>query len=116
MLTMTDTIMACSLETSKIPTISSAQLNAIAQTGGPLQGLSAVADPMSRKVVVVGDRGAISRAAGIIKELDVVLCHPGVKVQYVPGHEQLGQCVELGRTVGRAVQALMAGEKVESAA
>ena len=48
-----------------------AQLNAIAQTGGPLQGLSAVADPMSRKVVVVGDRGAISRAAGIIKELDV---------------------------------------------
>jgi D-arabinose 1-dehydrogenase-like Zn-dependent alcohol dehydrogenase len=33
----------------------------------------------------------------------------------VPGHEQLGQCVELGRTVGRAVQALMAGEKVESA-
>ena len=48
-----------------------AQLNAIAQTGGPLQELSAVADPMSRKVVVVGDRGAISRAAGIIKELDV---------------------------------------------
>ena len=48
-----------------------AQLNAIAQTGGPLQGLSAVADPMSRKVVVVGDRGAISRAATIVKELDV---------------------------------------------
>lgn len=48
-----------------------AQLNAIAQTGGPLQGLSAVADPMSRKVVVVGDRGAISRAAAIVKELDV---------------------------------------------
>ncbi|RRD63685.1 type II secretion system protein GspD [Fretibacterium sp. OH1220_COT-178] len=48
-----------------------AQLNAIAQTGGPLQGLSAVADPMSRKVVVVGDRGAISRATAIVKELDV---------------------------------------------
>lgn len=48
-----------------------AQLNAIAQTGGPLQGLSAVADPMSRKVVVVGDRGAISRATTIVKELDV---------------------------------------------
>ena len=48
-----------------------AQLNAIAQTGGPLQGLSAVADPMSRKVVVVGDRGAISQAATIVKELDV---------------------------------------------
>ena len=59
---------------------------------------------------------AVKMMNEIIKELDVVLCHPGVKVQYVPGHEQLGQCVELGRTVGRAVQALMAGEKVESAA
>jgi flavorubredoxin len=58
---------------------------------------------------------AVKMMNEIIKELDVVLCHPGVKVQYVPGHEQLGQCVELGRTVGRAVQALMAGEKVESA-
>lgn len=47
------------------------QLNAIAQTGGPLQGLSAVADPMSRKVVVIGTRGAISKAEGIIKELDI---------------------------------------------
>ena len=59
---------------------------------------------------------AVKMMNEIIKELDVVLCHPGVKVQYVPGHEQLGQCVELGRTVGRAVQALMAGEKIESAA
>ncbi len=58
---------------------------------------------------------AVKMMNEIIKELDVVLCHPGVKVQYVPGHEQLGQCVELGRTVGRAVQALMAGEKIESA-
>ncbi|MBQ9566291.1 MAG: type II secretion system secretin GspD [Synergistaceae bacterium] len=47
------------------------QLNAIAQTGGPLQGLSAVADPMSRKVIVVGTRNAIQKAAGIIKELDI---------------------------------------------
>ena len=48
-----------------------AQLNAIAQTGGPMQGLSAVADPASRKVVVVGDRGNIDQAARIVKELDV---------------------------------------------
>ena len=48
-----------------------AQLNAIAQTGGPLQGLSAVADPSSRKVVLVGSRNAIQRASQIIKELDV---------------------------------------------
>ena len=47
------------------------QLNAVAQTGGPLQGLSAVAEPMTRKVIVVGSRGAIEKAAGIVKELDV---------------------------------------------
>ena len=33
---------------------------------------------------------AVKMMNEIIKELDVVLCHPGVKVQYVPGHEQLG--------------------------
>ena len=48
-----------------------AQLNAIAQTGGPLQGLSAIADPASRKVVVVGPRSAIQQASRIVKELDV---------------------------------------------
>ncbi len=47
------------------------QLNAVAQTGGPLQGISAVAEPLSHKVIVVGSRSAIDKAAGIIKELDV---------------------------------------------
>lgn len=47
------------------------QLNAIAQTGGPLQGLSAIADPASRKIVVIGDRGAITQAARVVSELDV---------------------------------------------
>ena len=47
------------------------QLNAIAQAGGPLQGLSTVADASSRKIIVVGPQRAIERAAKIIKELDV---------------------------------------------
>ena len=47
------------------------QLNAVAQTGGPLQGISAVAEPMTRKVIVVGSRTALEKAAGIVKELDV---------------------------------------------
>ena len=49
-----------------------------------------------------------------LKEMNIVVCHEGIRTQYVPEHAQLGQCVELGRTVGKAMQAMMAGEQVES--
>ncbi|MBQ7068296.1 MAG: type II secretion system secretin GspD [Synergistaceae bacterium] len=48
-----------------------AQLNAIAQSNGPLQGLNAIPDPPSKKVIVVGNRSAIDHATKVIKELDV---------------------------------------------
>ncbi len=48
-----------------------AQLNAIAQSNGPLQGLNAIADVPSKKVVVVGSSSAIDKAARIISDLDV---------------------------------------------
>ena len=51
----------------------------------------------------------------ILKDMNIVLCHEGLKVQYVPEHAQLSECVALGRTVGKAMQAMLAGEKVESA-
>nr|WP_320010879.1 flavodoxin domain-containing protein [uncultured Desulfobulbus sp.] len=50
----------------------------------------------------------------ILKEMNIVVCHEGVKVQYVPEHAQLGACVQLGQSVGKAMQAMMAGEEVES--
>ncbi|MBQ7592980.1 MAG: type II secretion system secretin GspD [Synergistaceae bacterium] len=53
------------------PTTVAAQLNAIAQSNGPLQGLNAIADAPSKKVIVVGSRSAIDRATSIIRELDV---------------------------------------------
>jgi len=49
-----------------------------------------------------------------LKEMNIILCHEGLKVQYVPEHAQLGTCVELGRTVGKTLKAFLAGEKVES--
>ncbi|MDY0390282.1 FprA family A-type flavoprotein [Desulfobulbus oligotrophicus] len=74
--------------------------------------------PAKKVAATFGSYGWSGEAVGmmnaIIKELDIVLCHKGLKVPYVPEHGQLGQCVELGRTVGRAMQAMMAGEKVES--
>jgi hypothetical protein len=46
--------------------------------------------------------------------MNIILCHEGLKVQYVPEHSHLGECVELGRTVGKTLQAFLAGEKIES--
>ena len=50
----------------------------------------------------------------ILKDINITLCHEGLKVQYVPEHAQLAQCVELGRTVGKTMKAFLAGEKIES--
>lgn len=58
---------------------------------------------------------AVKMMNEILKEMNIVVCHEGVKAQYVPEHAQLGQCVELGRTVAKAMQAKMAGEEVVSA-
>jgi flavorubredoxin len=50
-----------------------------------------------------------------LKEMNITLCHQGLRVQYVPEHAQLAECVELGRTVAKALHAFMAGDKVEPA-
>ena len=53
------------------PTTVAAQLNAIAGANGPLQGLNAIADAPSRKVIVVGSSAAVDRATRIVQDLDV---------------------------------------------
>ena len=53
------------------PTVVANQINAVAQTGGSLQGTTAIADAPSRKVIVVGSSSALDKAAAIIKDLDV---------------------------------------------
>jgi len=50
-----------------------------------------------------------------LNDMNITLCHQGVRVQYVPEHAQLAECVELGRTVAKALHAFMAGEKVVAA-
>jgi flavorubredoxin len=57
---------------------------------------------------------AVKMMNEILKEMNIILCHEGLKVQYVPEHSQLGACVELGRTVGKTLQKFIAGEKIES--
>ena len=53
------------------PATVAAQLNAIAGANGPLQGLNAIADAPSKKVIVVGSVSAIKKAEKIIADLDV---------------------------------------------
>ncbi len=49
-----------------------------------------------------------------LKEMNIILCHEGLKIQYVPEHAKLGTCVEMGRTVGKSLKAFLAGEQIES--
>ena len=53
------------------PTTIAAQLNAIAQTGGQLQGLNAIADVPSKKIILVGSANVLENAVKILRELDV---------------------------------------------
>ncbi len=47
-------------------------------------------------------------------EMKFTMVHEGLKVQYVPEHTHLKECVELGQTVGQALNDLKAGKEVAS--
>ena len=45
-------------------------------------------------------------------EMKFNMVHEGLKVQYVPEHTHLKECVELGKTVGQALNDIKAGKEV----
>ena len=47
-------------------------------------------------------------------EMKFTICHPGLKVQYVPEHDKLKECVELGHTVGDTLNDFLAGKEITS--
>ena len=47
-------------------------------------------------------------------EMNFTLVHKGLKVQYVPEHGHLGECVELGHTVGQALLDMKEGKEIEA--
>ena len=53
------------------PALVASQINAVAGANGPLQGLNAIADAPSKKVIVVGSSASIEKATKIIRDLDV---------------------------------------------
>lgn len=49
-----------------------------------------------------------------MQEMKFTICHEGIRVQYVPDHGRLKECVELGHTVGKALKDVQAGKTVTS--
>jgi len=49
-----------------------------------------------------------------MQEMKFTICHEGLRVQYVPEHSHLKDCIELGRTVGRSLRQSLAGQPVAS--
>ena len=47
-------------------------------------------------------------------EMKLIICHKGLRVQYVPEHTHLKECVELGRLVGQRMKDVRAGKEVTS--
>jgi flavorubredoxin len=110
---MTDVLEASALVLGS-PTLNNGMLPRMADFLMYMRGLR----PTNKVGASFGSYGwsgeAVKMMNETLKEMNIVLCHEGVKAQYVPEHAQLATCVELGRTVGKAMQAMMAGEKIES--
>ena len=74
--------------------------------------------PAKKIVACFGSYGwsgeAVKHMNEMLNDLKLTICHPGVRVQYVPNHSHLRECVELGRTVAKSTQAFLAGETVDS--
>lgn len=50
---------------------------------------------------------AVKQLTEHLEEMKIQVVHPGLKVKYVPTHDDLSNCVELGRGIGKAVKESM---------
>ena len=64
--------------------------------------------PLGRIGAAFGSYGwsgeAVKMINGLMEEMGIKLVHPGARIQYVPTHEDLKQCTELGQIVAKAVK------------
>ncbi|SMC23108.1 Flavorubredoxin [Desulfacinum hydrothermale DSM 13146] len=86
------------------PTLNNGMLPTMADMLCYLKGLK----PANKIATAFGSYGWSGEAVKLItqqlQEMKLDVLEPGLRVQYVPDHEALAQCVELGRQVGRAVK------------
>lgn len=111
-------VMSAALEASALvlgsPTLNNGMLPRMTDYLYYMKGLR----PTNKVAACFGSYGwsgeAVKLMNEILKELKMTICHPGLRVPYVPNHAHLRDCVELGRTVAKSTRALLAGEAVDS--
>ena len=111
-------VMTAALEASALvlgcPTLNNGMLPRMADYLQYMRGLR----PTNKIGAAFGSYGwsgeSVKNMTDVLKDLKMTVVHPGLKVQYVPTHEKLRECYELGETVAKSVKAFVAGEKVES--
>ena len=110
---MTDVLNASSIILG-CPTLNNGMLPRMAGFLMDMRGLR----PTNKIGAAFGSYGWSGEAVKLMneamKEMKFTICHKGLKVQYVPEHEHLSECVELGRTVGRTLNDFLAGKEIES--
>ena len=110
---MTDVLEASALVLG-CPTLNNGMLPRMADFLMYMRGLR----PTNKIGAAFGSYGwsgeAVKMMNDILREMNIILCHEGVKVPYVPTDLQLSACVELGNTVGKTLRGFLAGDKIES--
>ena len=85
------------------PTLNNGILPAVSDILTYLKGLR----PKNKIGAAFGSYGWSGESVKLItqalEEIKIDVMDPGIKVKYVPDHDQLGPCVELGRKIGAAI-------------
>lgn len=86
------------------PTLNNGMLPRMADMLSYMKGLR----PSNKIGASFGSYGWSGEAVKLInhamEEMKIKVIDPGIKVNYVPTHDDLRQCVELGRRIGRAIK------------
>jgi len=74
--------------------------------------------PTNKIGVAFGSYGWSGEAVKLMNkamtEMKFTICHPGLKVQYVPEETDLTECIQLGNTIGKTLQDFLAGKEIIS--
>ncbi len=74
--------------------------------------------PTNKIGVAFGSYGWSGEAVKLMNkamtEMKFTICHPGLKVQYVPEKSNLDECIQLGNTIGQTLKDFLAGKEISS--
>ncbi len=111
-------VMTDVLESSAIilgcPTLNNGMLPRMAGFLMYMRGLR----PTNKIGVAFGSYGWSGEAVKLMNramtEMKFTICHPGLKVQYVPEKSNLDECIQLGNTIGKTLHDFQSGKEISS--